>query len=45
MAEMGYTRIEADHTVFIQRRSDVLSIIALYIDDFKLIGPPDSDDV
>jgi len=45
MAEMGYTRIEADHAVFIQRRGDVLSIIALYVDDFKLIGPPNSDDV
>jgi len=45
MAEMGYTRIEADHAVFIRRCSDVLSIIALYVDDFKLVGPPDSDDV
>jgi len=45
MAEMGYMRIEADHTVFIQRHGDVLSIIALYINDFKLVGPPDSDDV
>jgi len=45
MAEMGYTRIEADHAVFIRRRGDVLSIIALYVDDFKLVGPPDSDDV
>ena len=45
MMEMGYTRIEADHAVFIWRHSDVLSIIALYVDDFKLVGPPDSDDV
>ena len=45
LAEMGYTRIEADHAVFIRRRGDVLSIIALYVDDFKLVGPPDSDDV
>jgi len=45
MMEMGYTRIKADHAVFIWRCSDVLSIIALYIDDFKLVGPPDSDDV
>jgi len=45
MAEMGYTRIEADHAVFIRRRGDILSIIALYVDDFKLVGPPDSDDI
>jgi len=45
MVEIGYTRIEADHTVFIWRHSNVLSIIALYVDDFKLVGPPDSDDV
>jgi len=45
MTEMGYMRIEADHAVFIRRCGDVLSIIALYVDDFKLVGPPDSDDV
>jgi len=45
MAEMGYTRIKADHTVFIRRRGDVLSIITLYVDNFKLVGPPDSDDI
>ena len=45
LAEIGYTRIEADHAVFIRRRSDMLSIIALYVDDFKRVGPPDSDDV
>jgi len=45
MAEMGYMRIEADHPVFIWQRGDVLSIIALYVDDFTLIGPPDSDNV
>jgi len=45
MVEMGYMRIEVDHAVFIWQRGDVLSIIALYINDFKLVGPPDSDDV
>jgi len=45
MAEMGYTRIKVDHTVFIWQCSDVLSIIALYVNDFKLVSPPDSDDV
>jgi len=34
-----------DHAVFIWQCSDVLSIIALYVNDFKLVGPPDSDDV
>ena len=45
LAEMGYMWIEADHAVFIRRRGDVLSIIALYIDNFKLVGPPDSDNI
>jgi len=45
MAEIGYTRIKAEHAVFIWQRGNILSIITLYVDDFKLVGPSDSDDV
>jgi hypothetical protein len=45
LTELGYKRIEADHAVFIRRIGDVLSIIALYVDDFNLVGPPGSPDI
>ena len=45
MVEMGYTRIDVDHAMFIQRHGDVLSIITLYVNNFKLVSPPDSDDI
>ena len=45
LTELGYKRIKANHTVFMQHISDILSILALYVDDFNLVGPPGSPDI
>ena len=45
LTELGYKRIKADHAVFIRRIGDVLSILALYVDDFNLVGLPGSPDI
>ena len=36
LEDMGYTRTEADHAVFVRFRNGVVSIILLYVDDFTM---------
>ena len=45
LTKLSYKCIEADHTVFIWHIGDILSILALYVDDFNLVGPPGSPDI
>ena len=37
LEDMGYTRTEADHAVFVRFRDGVVSIILLYVDDFTMV--------
>ena len=36
LKNMGYERTEADHAVFIRVKGDILSILALYVDDITM---------
>ena len=38
LAEMGYTRTDADHAVFTRGEGQSLSIIALYVDDITMVS-------
>jgi hypothetical protein len=38
LRDMGYTRTDADHTVFTRGAGSALSIIALYVDDITMVA-------
>jgi len=38
LSELGYTRMEADHTVFVRKSSGFPDIITTYVDDMGLIS-------
>jgi virulence-associated protein VapD len=38
LANLGFTRSQADHSVYVSQKGAVKVIIALYVDDLILLG-------